>query len=322
MENETVLINSMRPKKLDDILGQKEIIDSIKKQFESKKIPHFFMLIGDSGTGKTTIARIIALMLQNADPTDKLSKYDIQEINAADKNGVDDIRQLIELSKFKPINPSISKVLILDECHQLTTSAQNALLKITEDAYSHLYFIFSTSNSTKIIEALKRRAYIIRTKGLCDDDIEELLERACDKYNTDKEIVPLKEALIEHGINSPGFILQAVEKYFNGHEVSECIMLGNSTNIDTRKLCLLISKGDWKSSAILLKTSKKEDVVMLRMCITGYLKVIMFSCTGEKAVLYAKAIKLFGDNFDELSIFLANVCLVCETIRKELLRKN
>ena len=317
LQSDNVLSNSLRPKILDDVVGLKDIVKSIKEQFETKRIPHFYLLSGDTGLGKTTLSRIIALMLQKAGPNDNIAKYDIKEINASDKNGVDDIRALIETSKFKPMGSSFSKVIILDECHQLTTAAQNALLKITEDAYDHLYFIFCTSNPNKIIETLKRRAYIIRLCGLNDNEIEELLQKAAEKYKSDMDIEPLKEVLIDHLVNSPGLILQAAEKYFNGVELSECVGSGYSSDIDVRKLCASVSKGSWKESGEILKSAKKEDVYMLKACVTGYLKAIMIKVSGKKSVVLARAIKLINEYYDDLPTFLANICLACAVLRDE-----
>jgi DNA polymerase-3 subunit gamma/tau len=113
------LQNSLRPNNLNDMIGWN---NDLKNMFESGRIPHFFLIKGSTGTGKTTISRIISRMLQYKKLEDidygvPLGNYDITEINAADKNGVDDIRELIEKIKYKPHEPSLSKVIIMDEAH-------------------------------------------------------------------------------------------------------------------------------------------------------------------------------------------------------------
>lgn len=338
-----MLINSLRPKKLDNVIGQDEIVLSIKKQFDCGRIPNFFIIYGVSGTGKTTLSRIIALMLQKAPEGAPISRYDIKEINAADKNGIDDVRSLIDNSTYKPYAPSIAKVVIMDEAHQLTTQAQNTLLKLTEDPPKYMYYIFCTTNLVKIIAALKRRAYIINTKGINKESTMKLL-RYANGYNlytkeatssiqwdtlneSEKELyskkadsvlnmIPLCDSLIKYDIDSPGLILQAVEKYINGSDPDDSIFNTSNNALDTFKLCNLVSKGDWKSSANIMASMKKEDIFMVRNCVLGYLKTILLRSESEKALNISKAIKTISEYCDELPTFLAYVCIACEYLKK------
>ncbi len=336
-----MLIHLLRPKKFDDVIGQDEIVLSIKKQFDSGRIPHFYIIYGNPGTGKTSISRIIALMLQKAPEGASISKYDIKEINAADKNGIDDVRSLIDNSAYKPYAPSIAKVVIMDEAHQLTTQAQNTLLKLTEDPPNYMYYIFCTTNLVKIIAALKRRAYVINTKGINKESTMKLI-RYANGYNlatsadhiqwdtlndSEKEsyskkadiklnMIPLCDALVKYDIDSPGLILQAAEKYINGSDPDDSILNTSNNVLDTFKLCNLVSKGDWKSSANIMNSMKKEDIFMVRNCILGYLKTILLKSESEKALNIAKAIKAISEYSDELPTFMAYVCIGCEYLKK------
>ncbi len=315
-----VLSISLRPQKLDEVIGQDDIIKTIKSQFESGRVPHFFLIVGATGSGKTSLARIIALMLQHKDPLkDKIdyniTKYDIKEINASDKNGVDDVRELLETIKYKPLLPSLAKVIIMDEAHQLTTAAQNALLKDTEDTPDHLYFIFCTNNDSKILATLTRRAYIINTHGIDQDGIHRLLFVAKKKTGFKGEIKELEEALVEYEINSPGIILQVCEKFFNGVDIMDCIFrCGSDGTADTKKICQLLSKGNWKELAPLLKNIKKEEVVMLKCMITGYFKTILLNSGSIKI---AQSIKLLSEDVYDLASLFANIALVCDILKKQ-----
>jgi DNA polymerase III delta prime subunit len=317
--NEKVLSISLRPNSLDGIIGQDDIVSSIKAQFKSKRIPHFFLIVGPTGSGKTTLARIIALMLQQSDPLDpendynvRLSKYDIKEINASDKNGVDDVREILELIEYKPHQPSLAKVFILDEAHQYTTPAQNAWLKDAEDTPEHVYFIFCTSNDSKILPALKRRAHIINTHGIGQKGISKLLQVAKEKTGFEGPTEEFEKALLENEITTPGLILQATEKFFSGMDPMEAIYGTSEMSVDTKALCQAISKGDWKTASPILKTVSKEDIVMIRNCVLGYFKAILFNSGSVKI---AQAMKIISEECYDVPTFVANMCIACNAIK-------
>ena len=293
-----VLALSLRPKRLSDLVGQEDLVSSFKSQLVSKRIPHFIIICGPVGSGKTTFARIVALSLQkvnsssekwnvdsNPEPDFDLTdtdwesyrKYDIQEINAANKNGVDDIRQLISLMGFKPMVRGSVKVAILDEAHQLTGPAQNALITETEDVQEHVYYIFCTSNIGKIIPALKRRAYVITPRPLNETSITNLLNEAKIAANYTKDVGELCETLMKFQVTSPGLVLQAAERYFSGLSNMESVSfsLNNANNIDIPGICRSILSGDWKNITPVLSTVTKGDIYMLRYSILGYLKVVL-----------------------------------------------
>lgn len=311
-----VLSVSMRPNDLDSIIGQETIVNEIKNIFKTKRIPHFFLITGSTGSGKTTLARIIAMMLQSEDPinspiTSGIHGYDITEINSSDKNGIDDMRELIELIKYK--SRSISKVIIMDEMHQLSNHAQNALLKATEDAPNHVYFICCTNNDSKILPTLKRRAYKIVLNQLTKKTIFQLIEKAKIAYGYKESIDEILQAIITAEITSPGIILQIVEKYFNGASAIESVTGSSSSgSIDVRKVCSLVTKGDWKSLVLVLKDITKDDIQMLRNCILGYLKAVLLK-SGSLTI--AKVIKIIGEDTYDLPIFIANIRIACEEFK-------
>jgi hypothetical protein len=138
--------------------------------------------------------------------------------------------------------------------------------------------------------------------------MKKLLQTAKEKTNNTVDMDPLEEELFKYGIDSPGLILQAVEKYFTGLEPYSCIFSTGNADLDTHKICNLVSKGDWKKASILLKNMKKDDIVPVRNHILAYFRTILLNSVGEKALKTSKAIKHLSTQCDELTFFLSLLC--------------
>lgn len=329
MSTSRILSLAMRPKKLADCVGQDDVQTLLENQFNSGRIPHFYIICGEIGSGKTTIARILALALQmdlsegekclalSDEVWNSYKKYEITEINAANKNGIDDLRALVETVKYKPIAPSRARVIIMDEAHQITNAAQNMLLTETEDVLKHVYYIFCTSALSKIIPALQRRAYILQTSPLTKASIHSLIKEAAEFVGADDDIEPLTEQLYTNGIRSPGLVLQAAEKFFNGVPVDDAMNPQEPVDEFSKEICRAILKGVWKEVAGHCKAIKKTDVITLRYMIGGYLKAVLMNSAGPQAVRLAKAIQLImsQETSDNIPLFLSNICLACAEIK-------
>jgi len=164
-----VLARKYRPSSFDDLIGQEAMVRTISNAFETGRIPQAWILTGVRGVGKTTTARILARALnyQLPDgsvpgPTIKMPSLgtncqaimdsrhiDVLEMDAASHNGVDDVRQLTDASRYAPVSARY-KVYILDEVHMLSTAAFNALLKTLEEPPAHVKFIFATTEIRKV----------------------------------------------------------------------------------------------------------------------------------------------------------------------------
>jgi energy-coupling factor transporter ATP-binding protein EcfA2 len=321
MNTTGILALTTRPKRIDDLIGQKDLVKYLKNQLDTR-LPHFFIISGPTGVGKTTLARILALSLQvdNLNPTEKDWKnyktFDIFEINAANDNSIDFIRELIEKLKFKPGVLSKYKIVILDEAHQLTKPAQNALLTVVEETSPHVFFIFSTSESSKIIPALKRRACILTPDVLNNKDIKILVENTSKYANFNGDTNDFIECLISSDTRSSGLIVQAMERFISGQSVESSILLSQVPGINTQALCLNVSKGDWKSVCGILSSGEvdKNQIYTLRLCIMGYLKAILVKASN-RSILLAKAIKIIDESsFDNLASFIASLCLACDIL--------
>ena len=147
-----------RPKEFSDVSSQKSIIKILEKQIETKQFVNCYLFSGPSGTGKTTIARILA---------DKINSGlgEPIEIDAASNNGVDNVRLIIDQSDQRSLD-SEYKVYIVDECHMLTNQAWNALLKLIEEPPKYTIFMFCTTELQKVPETIQNRCQQYSCLGL------------------------------------------------------------------------------------------------------------------------------------------------------------
>ncbi len=260
-----VLALKYRPENFKEIVGQEVVVQTIYNSIKTNKIPNAYLFTGIRGTGKTTLARLVAKSLNCINGIDKIceenycehcesisdsNNLDVLEMDAASKTGVDDVRDLIEFSRYPP-NSAKYKIFIIDEVHMLSKQAFNALLKTLEEPPEYLKFIFCTTEIKKIpitvvsrtqrfdlsrvnSEILFKFIQEIKNKenGKVSDDalrlivkISEgsvrdalsLLDRGLISSSNDEEL-NLKNAQKIFGYFDKGFLIELFEKIFEGNE--------------------------------------------------------------------------------------------------------
>src|ERR671924_862438 len=164
------LYRKYRPQDFDEVVGQEPIVRTLKNAIASGQVRQAYLFAGPRGTGKTSLARILAKALNCAQgPTpdpDKVchacvaiangTSLDVIEMDAASQRGIDDIREIRERVVLQPVEGRC-KVYILDEAHQLTDAAWNALLKLIEEPPPHLVFVFCTTDLAKVLPTVRSR---------------------------------------------------------------------------------------------------------------------------------------------------------------------
>jgi len=193
-----VLARKYRPQRFSEVVGQSAVVKTIVNALKRNKLSHALLFAGIKGTGKTTLARIVAKALncQNINPEDyepcnqcqscveimKGIHVDVLEIDAASNRGIDQIREIIDALKYAPAKGK-AKVYIIDEAHMLTKEASNALLKSLEEPPSHVYFILATTEPNRLPPTILSRCQRYEFRRLDFKLIFNHLQRICELEN-------------------------------------------------------------------------------------------------------------------------------------------
>ena len=196
-KNSKVLALKYRPQIFDDLIGQDVVAETIVNSIKADKIPNAYLFTGIRGIGKTTTARIVAKSLNCINGIENLCKknfcsnceaisnsthIDVLEMDAASKTGVDDVRDLIEFSRYGPTSSKF-KIFIIDEVHMLSKQAFNALLKTLEEPPEYLKFIFATTEIKKIPITVVSRCQRFDLSRIKSSELFEFIKKIKNKEN-------------------------------------------------------------------------------------------------------------------------------------------
>lgn len=228
------LYRTYRPSTFADVAGQKHIVKTLQNAFNTNKIAHAYLFCGPRGTGKTSMAKLVAKALNceeglghqcnhcsNCLAVIDGSHPDVIEIDAASNNGVDEVRDLIEKVKYSPIKGRY-KVYIIDEVHMMTSGAFNALLKTLEEPPAHVIFILATTDAHKVIPTIVSRCQRYDFSKVDDIDIINRLKYIFEKEHITYEEEALKSiaSLADGGVRDALSIADQVIAY-SGSTINE-----------------------------------------------------------------------------------------------------
>jgi DNA polymerase-3 subunit gamma/tau len=315
-----VFYRKWRPQTLSEVVGQEPVTLTLRHAVESGKIAHAYLFCGPRGTGKTSMARILAKAVNCTDKTDgepcnscdmcrsvtEGRALDVIEIDAASNRGIDEIRSLREKANYAP-SLARYKVYIIDEVHMLTEAACNALLKTLEEPPPHVIFILATTEAHKVLATIVSRCQRFNFHRLRQTEIMDKLKLICRKEKI--HIEPASLELIARAAtgslrDAENILQQMIAYYGNRIELGQIqAELGTASDSRVRELARCVVTRDVAAG---LKTvnSLNSDGIDLRQFNLGlveYLRGLLLAKSG-----CGEALDVTSEDLAEMSNLAAN----------------
>ena len=318
-KNSKVLALKYRPQIFEDLIGQTVIADTIINSVKEDKVPNAYLFTGIRGIGKTTIARIVAKSLNCLNGTENLCKehycenceaiansshIDVLEMDAASKTGVDDVRDLIEFSRYGPTSSKF-KIFIIDEVHMLSKQAFNALLKTLEEPPEYLKFIFATTEIKKIPITVVSRCQRFDLSRIKSSELFEFIKKIKDKENGKvsddalKLIVKISEGSVRDALSLLDRALLSLDKNQELDLVSAQKIFGYFDKSQLIELFQLILKGE-ESKVIDVYRKIYNQGIEPKIFINDFLEILYYFKNISSLSLESTNFSLNDDEFEQI----------------------
>lgn len=309
------LYRKYRPLTFDSVVGQQHIVSTLEHAITEGRLSHAYLFCGPRGTGKTTMARILAkaLLCRNAEaaraegasgcmPDGTCEECeliaegnhpDVYELDAASRTGVDNVREeIINSVNFAPVRGKY-KIYIIDEVHMLTTAAFNALLKTLEEPPAHVIFVLCTTDPQKILETILSRCQRFDFHRIGNEDIEHRLAYVCEQegFDYDDEALAIVARHAKGGMRDALSTLEQLSVFGNGsvHADDARSLLGEVSDQILGEFARAIASRDVAELYGLIRTQVEEgnDLLELTRDLVAHVRDVYVACVaGARAELF------------------------------------
>jgi DNA polymerase III subunit gamma/tau len=296
------LARKYRPQRFSDIIGQETLVRTLQNAIEQKRIAHAYLFSGVRGVGKTTVARILAKALNCvrgpiAEPCNECTicreitegiDLDVREIDAATYTGVDNIRDLRDVTQFQPARDRY-RIFIVDEAHMLSAPAWNALLKLIEEPPPHVVFMFATTEMQKVPATILSRVQKFTLRKITLEELVRRLRQICqaEEIETDDAALDLIARRGEGSVRDAISLLDQVIA-FSGRSITAAdvaTVLGLSDTAFFARLIALIAEGDHAAILDALQETAESgrDFKMLYRDLLTFVRNLLLLAAGAAA---------------------------------------
>lgn len=309
------LYRKYRPLTFDSVVGQQHIVSTLEHAITEGRLSHAYLFCGPRGTGKTTMARILAkaLLCRNAEaaraegasgcmPDGTCEECeliaegnhpDVYELDAASRTGVDNVREeIINSVNFAPVRGKY-KIYIIDEVHMLTTAAFNALLKTLEEPPAHVIFVLCTTDPQKILETILSRCQRFDFHRISNEDIEHRLSYVCEQegFDYDDEALTIVARRAKGGMRDALSTLEQLSVFGNGavHADDARSLLGEVSDQILGEFARAIAERDIAELYGLIRAQVEEgnDLLELTRDLVAHVRDVYVACVaGARAELF------------------------------------
>ena len=298
------LARKYRPQTFSDIIGQETVVRTLQNAIEQQRIHHAYLFSGVRGVGKTTLARILAKALNCAkgpapepdntctmcvEITDGID-LDVREIDAATYTGVDNIRELREVTQFQPARDRY-RIFIIDEAHMLSTPAWNALLKILEEPPPHVVFMFATTEVQKVLPTILSRVQKFALRKITLDELIDRLAQICkaEGIEADRDALELIARRGEGSVRDSLSLLDQIIAFSGRSITTESVstVLGLSDSGFFARVVALIAEGNHGAILDALNEAGENgrDFKMLYRDLLNFVRNLLLIASGANEAM-------------------------------------